>query len=79
MKIELFDKSNEISSDLEIVFLKDLENSNDKEVLEVLDFKAKDESCVLLIESKKVYVGYEESTYDSIAIAIANAIRKHFD
>lgn len=76
MKIELFDKSNEISSSLEIVFLKDLENSSDKEILEVLDFKAKDESCVLLVESKKIYVGYEESTYDSIAIAIANGVRK---
>lgn len=76
MKIELLDKNNDINSNLEIVFLKDLENSSDKEILEVLDFKAKDESCVLLVESKKIYVGYEESTYDSIAIAIANGVRK---
>ncbi len=76
MKIELLDKNNEISSSLEIVFLKNLESSSDKELLEVLDFKAKDESCVLLVESKKIYVGYEESTYDSIAIAMANGVRK---
>ena len=76
MKIELLDKNNEISSSLEIVFLKNLESSSDKELLEVLDFKPKDESCVLLVESKKIYVGYEESTYDSIAIAIANGVRK---
>lgn len=76
MKIELLDKNNEISSSLEIVFLKNLESSSDKEILEVLDFKAKDESCVLLVESKKIYVGYEESTYDSIAIAMANGVRK---
>lgn len=39
-----------------------------KELLETLDFKAKDEACVLLAESKKIYVGYEEDDYDSVAL-----------
>jgi leucyl aminopeptidase len=76
MKINLVENINNKNSDLEIIFLNSLENSKDKETLELLEFKAKDESCVLLIESKKIYVGYEKSNYDCIAIAIATAIRK---
>lgn len=42
MKINLVEKSEKISSEVEIIFVKDLENlTNDKEVLEILDFKAK--------------------------------------
>ena len=44
--------------------VKDYEDLADKEILEILDFKAKDESCILLAESKKIYVGYEEDNYD---------------
>ncbi len=77
MKIKLIEKNiNEIKADIEIIFVNDLENCADKEILESIDFKAKDEACVLLAESKKIYVGFEEATYDCIAIASAIAIKK---
>ncbi|GGD34555.1 putative cytosol aminopeptidase [Malaciobacter pacificus] len=77
MKINLIEKNiNDIKADIEIIFINDLDNCADKEVLESIDFKAKDEACTLLAESKKIYVGYEEASYDSIAIASANAVRK---
>ena len=77
MKINLIEK--EIlknNSDVEIFLVKTIDGLEDKEILEILDFKAKDESCVLLVESKKIYVGFEEDDYDSIAIASATAIKK---
>ena len=78
MKINLIEKSleNISNSQIEIIFVKNIDNLVDKEILEILDFKAKDESCILLAESKKIYVGYEEENYDSIAIASATAIKK---
>ena len=76
MKINLVEKSAKNSSDIEIVLVKTLDGLKDSEILEILDFKAKDESCVLLAELKKIYVGFEENDYDSIAIAIATAIKK---
>ena len=76
MKINLVEKSAKNSSDIEIVLVNTLEGVKDSEILEILDFKAKDEACVLLAESKKIYVGFEENDYDSIAIAIATAIKK---
>jgi leucyl aminopeptidase len=77
MKIKLVEKSVQSSNnDVEIIFVKSLDSVDDKEILEILDFKAKDEACVLLAESKKIYVGYEENDYDSLAIASATAIRK---
>jgi leucyl aminopeptidase len=77
MKINLVEKSlKKENSEVEIFFVKNIEGLEDLELLEILDFKAKDESCVLLAESKKIYVGYEEDNYDSIAIATATAIKK---
>ena len=78
MKINLIEKNIENVSDsqIEIIFVRNIENLADKEILEILDFKAKDESCLLLAESKKIYVGYEDDNYDCIAIAIATAIKK---
>lgn len=77
MKINLIEKSiKKIDSDIEIIFVNQIDDCKDKEILEILEFKAKDESCVILPESKKIYVGYEENNYDSIAIASATAIRK---
>ena len=77
MKINLIDKNTEKNdAEIEIIFVKDIENLEYKELLETLEFKAKDESCILLAESKKIYVGYEEENYDSIAIASATAIKK---
>ena len=78
MKIKKKKKNIENVSDsqIEIIFVRNIENLADKEILEILDFKAKDESCLLLAESKKIYVGYEDDNYDCIAIAIATAIKK---
>ena len=76
MKINLVEKSAKNSSDVEIILVNTLEGIKDSEILEILDFKVKDEACVLLAESKKIYVGFEENDYDSIAIAIATAIKK---
>ncbi|APW66930.1 leucyl aminopeptidase [Poseidonibacter parvus] len=77
MKINLTNsKIEEIQSDLQIVLTNNIENLEDKELLKSLDFKAKDEELVFLAESKKIFVGYEEETYDSLAIAIATAIKK---
>jgi leucyl aminopeptidase len=77
MKINLVEKSvQKTGNDVEIIFVKSIEGLKDFALLEMLDFKAKDESCVLLVESKKIYVGFEEDDYDSLAIASATAIRK---
>lgn len=77
MKIKLVSKNIEqLKSDIEIFLLNDLKNCADKELLESLEFKITDEALVLLPESKKIYVAYEEDTYDSIASAIAVALRK---
>ncbi|MCK5295136.1 MAG: leucyl aminopeptidase, partial [Arcobacteraceae bacterium] len=47
-----------------------------KKILQQLNFTGEDESCVLLIEQKKLYVGCEEDNEDSVRIAMATAIRK---
>ena len=55
MKINLIDKNIEKNNtEIEIIFVKDIGNSEHKELLETLEFKAKDESGVLLAESKKI-------------------------
>jgi len=77
MKINLVEKSLEnVNADIEIVFINDVEKAEDKKLLETLEFKAKDESCVLLPELQKIYVGFEEKNYDCLAIASATAIKK---
>lgn len=76
MKINLVDKDKKLKSGLEIIILNDLDTAKDKKVLKALNFEPKDESCVLLIQSAKIYVGCESNDYDSIAIAVAEAIKK---
>ncbi|MFK2823413.1 leucyl aminopeptidase [Arcobacter sp. YIC-80] len=77
MKISINTKNyKKIKADLEIILINEIEETQDKELLESLDFKAVDEASILLPESKKIYVGYEDDTYDSIAIAIATAVKK---
>lgn len=77
MKITLSSKNfKKIKSDIEIILLSDIEESKDEKLLETLGFKAVDEACIFLTESQKIYVGFEDETYDSIAIAIATAIKK---
>lgn len=79
MKINLLELSKEKDFDLEIILLndiKDVKDSKDKEYLESLDFKIKDESSTLLVERRKVYVAFEEYSYDSLAIAISCGVKK---
>ncbi len=81
MKINLLEKNTDaINSEIEILIvnsLEDLKNDlNEKETLENLNFKAKDESVIFLTEAKKIFVGCESDDYDSVAIAISCAIKK---
>ncbi|RXJ95011.1 leucyl aminopeptidase [Arcobacter sp. AHV-9/2010] len=79
MKINIVEISKDKEYDLEIILIDDLKkvkSKEDKELLEKLDFKAKDESSILLAEKRKIYVGFEDYSYDSLAIAISAAIKK---
>ncbi|MGB9802030.1 MAG: leucyl aminopeptidase, partial [Arcobacter sp.] len=74
MKITLSNDSiKKLDTAVEISIVLNLEDVNkyDKEILDDLNFKAKDEEVVFLVESKKIYVGCEEESYDAIAIAIS--------
>ena len=77
MKINLTNtKINKIKSDIQIVLVDKLDDLKEKELLESLGFKISDEALVYLPESGKIFVAYEEETYDCLAIAIAIAIKK---
>ena len=77
MKINLTNtKINKIKSDIEIVLVNNIDKLKEKELLESLGFKAVDEAIVFLPEGKKIFVGFEEESYDCLAIAIATAIKK---
>ncbi|MCP4969627.1 MAG: leucyl aminopeptidase [Arcobacter sp.] len=77
MKINLIEKNiKKIKSDIEIIIVNSCDNLKDKVILDTLGFEAKDESVILLAESKKIYVGCEDNDYDSVAIAIASALKK---
>ncbi|MGB7403404.1 MAG: leucyl aminopeptidase [Arcobacter sp.] len=79
MKITLSNDSiKKLDTAVEISIVLNLEDVNkyDKEILDDLNFKAKDEEVVFLVESKKIYVGCEEESYDAIAIAISAAMKK---
>lgn len=79
MKINIVEISKNKEFDLEIILinnLKEIENEQDKEILENLEFKVKDETAVLLAQSKKIYVSFEDFSYDSLAIAMATAIKR---
>lgn len=79
MKINIFEKTKSKKSEIEIILInskKELGVSIDVELLDSLDFKYKDENIALLVESRKIYVAFEEYNYDSLAIAIASAIKK---
>lgn len=77
MKLNLIEKNiKKVNTDLEIIIVDSIKNLKEKEILENLNFEAKDEVVVLLPESKKIFVGCEADDYDSIAIAIATAVKK---
>ena len=79
MKINIVEISKNKDFDLEIVLVNNLnqiECEKDREILENLEFKVKDEMAVLLAQSKKIYASFEEFSYDSLAIAMATAIKR---
>ena len=79
MKINIVEISKNKDFDLEIVLVNNLnqiECEKDREILENLEFKVKDETAVLLAQSKKIYAAFEEFSYDSLAIAMATAIKR---
>ncbi|MCT7539162.1 leucyl aminopeptidase [Aliarcobacter cryaerophilus] len=79
MKINILEISKNKDFDLEIVLVNNLnqiEYEKDREILENLEFKVKDETAVLLAQSKKIYASFEEFTYDSLAIAMATVIKR---
>ena len=63
-------------ADIEIILVKNKKIKEDKEILENLGFKGEDETCVLLPQQKKLYVGCEEDTSDNIRIALCVAVKK---
>ena len=65
-----------VDTDIEIVLVKNNKIKENKKLLESIGFKGKNEECVLLIESKKLYVGCEDNDKESIKIALSTAIRK---
>ena len=66
----------EIQTDIQIVLVKHKSIKENKKLLKSLDFKASNEEAVLLIESKKLYVGFEDEDDDTIRVAIATAIKE---
>ncbi|RXK08196.1 leucyl aminopeptidase [Halarcobacter bivalviorum] len=77
MILNLVEKNiKKVNADLEIIITDSIKNIKEKEILENLSFEAKDEAVVLLPESKKIFVGHEAQDYDSLAIAIATAVKK---
>ncbi|MEA3512096.1 MAG: leucyl aminopeptidase [Campylobacterota bacterium] len=65
-----------IDTDCEIIIVKNHKIKNDIELLKSLNFKGDDEECVILVESKKIYVGCETDDKDNIRVAVATAIKK---
>ena len=65
-----------ISTDIKVILVFNKKIKDDKDILKLLDFKGEDETCVLLPELKKLYVGCESEDDESIRVAMATAIRK---
>lgn len=80
MNVSLIQNSDNTKCDIEIVLVlkKDFESdkSKEKKLLKEMGFKASDEEVAFLPESKKIFVGYEENSYESLAIAMASAVKK---
>ena len=74
MKLNLIQENTK--TDIEIIIIKDKKITSNKKRLQQLNFTGEDETCVLLLEEKKLYVGCENNDEDSIRIAVCVAIRK---
>jgi len=64
-----------VKSDVEIIIVQKETNLKDKKILKKLNFEGADESCVLLLEQQKIYVGCD-NTSDGLRVAAAVGIRK---
>ncbi len=73
MKLNLVEEK--ITSQLEIILVKNKSIEEDLELLEKLDFKGEEDTTALLVELGKLYVGCGEPTSDNIRVAVANAMR----
>ena len=65
-----------ITTDIEIILVFNKKIKSDKEILKQLNFKGADEECILLPESKKIYVGCENNHHDTVRIAVSCAMNK---
>ncbi|HIP13358.1 MAG TPA: leucyl aminopeptidase [Arcobacter sp.] len=74
MKLNLIQEN--IKTDIEIIIIKDKKITSNKKTLHQLNFTGEDETCALLLEAKKLYIGCENNDEDSIRVAVSVAIRK---
>jgi len=73
MKLNLIEEK--VQTELEIILIKDKEITENKDILEKIDFKGEEDSSALLAELGKLYVGCGEPTSDNIRVAVASAMR----
>ena len=74
-KLKLNLVETKVKSDVEIIIVQKETNLKDKKILKKLNFEGTDESCVLLLEQQKIYVGCD-NTSDGLRVAAAVGIRK---
>jgi len=74
MKLNLIQEN--IKADIEIILVHNKKITSNKKSLHQLNFIGEDETCALLIEAKKLYVGCENNDEESIRVALSVAIRK---
>ena len=76
MKIELCNDKKEF--DLEIIIVKSLKTFNEdtNKIFKDYCFEAKEDSCLLLIDTNKLYVGTNKLKGEDLKIAVSNAIRE---
>ncbi|MBL6970080.1 MAG: leucyl aminopeptidase [Campylobacterales bacterium] len=73
MKLNLVETK--VKSDIQIIIVQKDKILDDKKILKKVKFDGVDESCILLVEAKKIYVGFD-GTSDGLRVASAIAIRK---
>jgi leucyl aminopeptidase len=73
MKLNLVDTK--IKSEIQIILVTKDTVLEDENKLKKLKFTVEDESCVLLLDEQKIYVGYD-NTDDGLRVSVATAIRK---
>ncbi len=74
MQLNLTTKN--IDTNIQIILVINKKIKTDKDILKKINFKGKDEECIILPELQKIYVGCEDDHHDSIRVAYACAIKK---